>query len=402
MKLKKYLVLLALTSLVNGGSAKNLTTSVLPPKTNSVLALNFVLTAWPNAAGAAPAPTARRSAANLRVVTPAILRCAIQPAEDGTGDEGQGYWPTDSLLVDPCEVVELPDPGVVVELPPMKVKTCSACGALLNDPGVVAELPPDDGSVFSGEVPVEDPTILEIRTCIDPLLDDPGVVVELPPDDGSVVSGELPVEDPTISEIGTYLPTKAHPFRPGGIEDPTISEIRTYSPTAQSSARVVPNGPFRLTSKDIIASFNGVTNNGAALNFGSGAQLLLKQIASRLTVVTNTLGTNRQIIVREKKSGTNVNTDVSRFFRSTVNYYATQTANNEMRNRKLTTFALVNPGRLSFTLAALVTEVSALPTNGVAVLRTVNWGAQGSGQLSGGLANLILVGQVSGGAAKLE
>jgi hypothetical protein len=372
MKLKNYLVLLALTSLVNGGSAKNLTTSVLPPKTNSVLALNFVLTAWPNAAGAAPAPTARRSAANLRVVTPAVLRCAIQPAEDGTGDEGQGYWPTGPtapLLVDPCEVVELP---------PMKVKACSACGALLDDPGVVVELPPNDGSVVSGEVPVEDPTILEIRTCIDPLLDDPGVVAELPPDDGSVVSGEVPVEDPTILQI------------------------RTYSPTAQSSARVVPNRPFRLTSKDIIASFNGVTNNGAALNFGSGAQLLLKQIASRLTVVTNTLGTNRQIIVREKKSGTNVNTDVSRFFRSTVNYYTTQTANNEMRNRKLTTFALVNPGRLSFTLAALVTEVSALPTNGVAVLRTVNWGTQGSGQLSGGSANLILVGQVSGGPAKLE
>ena len=306
MKLKKYLALLALTGLVNGGSAKNLTTPVPPPKTNNVLALNFVLTAWPNAAGAAPAPAARPSAASLRVAPPAGLLCAIQPAGDGTGDDGQLYYP------------------------------------------------------------------------IDPLLDDPGVVVELPPDDGSVFSGEVPVEDPTISEI------------------------RTFSPTAQSSSSVVTNGPFRLTSKDIIASFNGVTNNGATLNFGSGAQLLLKQIASRLTVVTNTLGTNRQIIVREKKSGVNVDTDVSRFFRSTVNYYATQTANNEVRNRKLTAFALVNPGRLSFTLAALVTEVTALPTNGVAVLRTVNWGAQGSGQLSGGSANLILGGQISGGAAKLE
>jgi hypothetical protein len=68
----------------------------------------------------------------------------------------------------------------------------------------------------------------------------------------------------------------------------------------------------------------------------------------------------------------------------------------------LATLALVNPGHLNFTLSGLVTEVTAVPTNGVAALHSVNWSGQGAGQLTGVSLNLIIGGQISTGAAKLE
>src|SRR5215469_9340241 len=61
--------------------------------------------------------------------------------------------------------------------------------------------------------------------------------------------------------------------------------------------------PFRISSKDIIEALNGITNNGVAMHFGIGARLLLKQIVSPLAVVSNGLGTNEQIIVRQEVSG---------------------------------------------------------------------------------------------------
>ncbi len=177
----------------------------------------------------------------------------------------------------------------------------------------------------------------------------------------------------------------------------TLAKSTTVKVVANS------NAPFRLTSRDLINSLNGVTNNGVALYFGNTAQLLFKQILSPATLVTNTFGANRQLIVRQVVSRTNLDTDVSRFFVCNDNYVSTYPVGKNVQLHKISTLLFVNPNKMLLQLAALQTEIKDTPkTNGVSVLDLLNWSAQGSGQVNGSTNILIISGTVFTGAPHLE
>jgi hypothetical protein len=167
------------------------------------------------------------------------------------------------------------------------------------------------------------------------------------------------------------------------------------------------NRPFRISSKDIIGALNGVTNNGTAMHFSTGARLLLKQIVSPLAVVANGLGTNEQIIVRQEVAGHTVDTDVSDFFSNSVSYFAPVFGTQPVTHEELSTYTMAIPGKLSFTLSALaVKKTGPTQTNGVSVLQSENWNVQGFGTNStaqvSSQAGLILTGSISAGPGHLE
>lgn len=166
----------------------------------------------------------------------------------------------------------------------------------------------------------------------------------------------------------------------------------------------VPVGerPFRISSKDIVAALNGVTNDGVGYHFASNAQLLFKQIISSHTVTTNGLGTNQQIIVRQKVSGHTEDTDVSSFFSNALEYVTFPTG-----NEVLSTFSMTGGARLDFTLSALASKTTVLKgTNEVPVIKSIVWNVQGNGfegvPLTTNWSNLILGGAIRTGPAHLE
>jgi len=170
-----------------------------------------------------------------------------------------------------------------------------------------------------------------------------------------------------------------------------------------SQVTTVSNTPFRILSKDIITALNGVTNDGVVLHFGSGAALFLKQIVSPRTVVTNGLGTNEQIIVRQLVSGHTEDTDVSSFFLNTVDYAATYSSSQRTTHEDLSMFSMVNPGKLGFSLSALASQTTLkAQSNGVPVIQSLNFNVLGAGQTSGEVPNLILSGTISSGQAQLQ
>jgi hypothetical protein len=169
------------------------------------------------------------------------------------------------------------------------------------------------------------------------------------------------------------------------------------------TANQISNAPFRIMSRDIIASLNGVTNNDVAMHFGSGAQLLLKQIISLRTVVTNGLGTNNQIIVRQQVSGKNQDTDVSDFFYNSISGVSTNSTNRGENQEILSTFAMVSPGSLNFQLSTLTAQTaSSKESNGVPVIQSLSVSVQGSGSESSHTNNFILGGSISTGMPQLE
>jgi hypothetical protein len=183
---------------------------------------------------------------------------------------------------------------------------------------------------------------------------------------------------------------------------------RTPAPDlAAAPAALLPqtasSASFSITSRDIITSLNGVTNNGVVLNFGATAQLMFKQILSPHTLVVNSFGTNRLVIVRQTISHKTTDTDISAFFVSDDHYVSTLAANGAVQWHKLSSLSFVNPNKLGWQLSALVAETTAPPqTNGVAALISLGWNTQGSGETSGSTPNLIIGGTIATGPRKLE
>jgi hypothetical protein len=125
-------------------------------------------------------------------------------------------------------------------------------------------------------------------------------------------------------------------------------------------------------------------------------------------VVANGLGTNEQIVVRQKVSGHVVDTDVSDFFSNNVSYFAPYFGTLQVARQELSTYSMAIPGKLSFTLSALAVQTtSAKQMNGVPVLKSENWDVQGIGAnpsvpLAVFESSLILTGSISTGPAHLE
>lgn len=294
-KMNKHLLLTALSvvGLTLGTQTRAL---AVPPKTNSVMTLNFALTAWPNA-------VAIRDQLSSRSAGAMFMPIIGQP----------------------------------------------------ND-------------YFPGFIPGEGEDQAPIN------------LVDVLPVDGSF--GDIAVDD---GDVTFALATQIAP---------------------RNTAQVVaPTGVFfSVASRDLINSLNGVTNNGTVLHFtNSTARLMFKQVLSPRTLTVNTFGTNRQAIVREKVSGRNVDTDVSRFFSAGDNYVSTSTVNGEARMHQLSALSFNNTRGFAMQLSALLTEATGLPqTNGVIQLRSLNWDAHGSGHLTGSTSNLVLGGGVTTGNPNLE
>ena len=209
--------------------------------------------------------------------------------------------------------------------------------------------------------------------------DTPVDIVDLPPDLVDLV----PVDD--------------------GIPPDGVVIAFANTPTAAPRTVAATGVPFSIVSRDLVNSLNGVTNNGVALRFGNTAKLMFKQVASPRVLTLNTFGTNRQVIVREKISNRNVDTDVSRFFSTGENYVSTRTVTGEVRIHKLAALSFNSTRGLSVQLTALLTEVTAPPTtNGVATVRSIKWSAHGSGRVAGSIPNLVIGGEVATGQSSLE
>lgn len=309
-------------------SGTPLTTVVATTKTNNVMALNFALTAWPNATATPRLLALRSAAAQLSTSTPSA-GAMFMPIIGGTNGD---YFPGTPPLLNP------------------------------DDPTV--DLPPD---------------------LVDGLPVDVVTDVPSPVDGGSTGAGGSSDVPPS----GFFW----------------IQSAAAASTVASQAAavKVAANTPFRITSRDLVSSLNGVTNNGAAMHFGNSAQLMFKQVCSPLTLTVNSFGTNRQVIVREKISGHNVDTDVSQFFTANDNYISTLLVNSNPTARKLSSLSFVNANKLGLQLSAVLTEVAAkAATNGVIKVVSLGWDAHGSGQASGNTPNLIIMGAVGTSGAHLE
>lgn len=296
--------------------------------TNSVMFLNFALTAWPDATATPRLQALRQTISQLNSATPSAA-VTFMPIIGITND----YFPdvfgdgtTDSFPGD-----------VVVDLPPDLVDT------IPFDPGVS-----DGGADVDG---------------------------------GDANTG-------IVSPMETFVPVNA---------------ANTLKALSAATATPKVATPFRISSKDIVTSLNGVTNRGTAMQFNSSARLMFKQVLSPLTLTVNTLGTNRQIIVRQKVSGRAVDTDVTSFFSANDNYISKATSGGATTSRKLSSLSFINANKLNLQLSALLKEVTVpTKTNGVMRLNALSGTVQGSGQLSGSTPNLIISGEISTSGKTLE
>ena len=161
--------------------------------------------------------------------------------------------------------------------------------------------------------------------------------------------------------------------------------------------------PFSIKTRDIINSLNGVTNNGVVMHFSSTAQLLFRQILSPEVILTNSLGTNRQIVVRDGTISHQTNTDVSGFFSASADYVSSRSVATGEETHKLASLSFNSPGHLGLSFTALVVEETGVAkVNGVSVVRSMAWNLEGVGEATNSTPNWIVGGSLATGVGMVE
>jgi hypothetical protein len=192
----------------------------------------------------------------------------------------------------------------------------------------------------------------------------------------------------------------ADSFAIGGLDeaDPAMAAVGSIF-TSPANTKM----PFTITSRDLINSLAGVTNHGLPMHFSSAAELLFRQVLSAEAVIINSLGTNRQIIVRDISNHRAVDTDISAFFSESNRLATSYSVSLGVQTHKLSTLSFCNPDHLGLRLSAVLVETAhPAKDNDVAIVCSNSGDLQGIGESTNNTPNWIVSGRLTTGLPRLE